>query len=206
MLPDDPADVKVGVRELQGYVGELRRAKVEEYRNKGGEIRLWKGPEHGRASCTPFGEGLSFAVVSDSVLNEARVGFLSHSKTMYRCPHGRVFAFSSPGSFGVSPASRSFCGPRPLPVFCIRYRIPTTSVLVVPAARLLSLCARDLVAIREIKGERARGFSFENNYSGFRKVYKYLLDYLLWKLISIFRSRAVKEANNASDGQQLRST
>lgn len=29
-------------------------------------------------------KGLSFAVVSDSVLNEARVGFLSHPKTMCR--------------------------------------------------------------------------------------------------------------------------
>jgi len=59
MLPaEDPVDGEDWcVRELQGYVGELRRAKVE-YRNKGGEIRLWKGPEHGRASCIPFGEGV----------------------------------------------------------------------------------------------------------------------------------------------------
>lgn len=56
MLPDDPVDVKVGVREPQGYVGEPRaESEGGVYRNKGGEIRLWKGPEHGRASCTPFG-------------------------------------------------------------------------------------------------------------------------------------------------------
>lgn len=60
----------------------------------------------------PWREGLSFAVVSDSVLNEARVGFLSHPKTMCRAAPTVV---SLPSvrlalPFGVS-LLRSFCSP-----------------------------------------------------------------------------------------------
>lgn len=40
-------------------------------------------------------------LVSDTRVNEARVGFLSHPKTMCRSPHNRVFAFGPSSSFTV---------------------------------------------------------------------------------------------------------
>lgn len=84
------------------------------------------------------GEGLSFAVVSDSVLNEARVGFLSHPKTMCRAAPMIVSLPSVRLAHSASPCFALSVALRPLPVFCIRYRIPTTSVPVVFATRFLS--------------------------------------------------------------------
>jgi len=133
MLPDDSSETKVAVRELQGYVGEL--AKVE-YQGVKKENLPKKRPGHGHMSCfSSARENLSFVVVSDSVLNEARVGFLSHPKTMcgaaptvMSLPLVCLACLASP-CFALSVALR------PLPVFCIRYRIPTTSVLVVFATK-----------------------------------------------------------------------
>lgn len=123
--------------------GECQVKKEEEEEEGGTEDRRGKGPGETRAHVVYFSFGRrgsdSFAVVSDSVLNEARVEFLSHPKTMR--PRAaptvpRVSAFgpavrlvvrrllprfvSSPG---LPPLPSG-----PLPVFCIRYRIPTTSV------------------------------------------------------------------------------
>lgn len=83
-------------------------------------------------------EGLSFAVVSDSVLNEARVGFLSHPKTMCRTAPTVVSLPSVYLARSASPCFALSVVLQPLPVFCIRYRIPTTSVPVVFATRFLS--------------------------------------------------------------------
>lgn len=106
-----------------------------------------------------LGEGPSFAVVSDSVVNEARVGFLSHPKTMCRAAPTVV---SLPS---VRPA-RSPCfvllsaALRPLPVFCIRYRIRTTSVPVVFATGLLSAvprgCPSLVIVVKRTRNGRPR--------------------------------------------------
>lgn len=103
-----------------------RRREVAEGRNR---------ERHGHTSCTLGRGSIPLPVVSDSALNEARVGFLSHPKTMCRralaAPAGRVFAFRRLARLaygGVSLASFFLGLPWPLPVFCIRYRIPTTSV------------------------------------------------------------------------------
>jgi len=66
-LPGDPSEGKVG--ELRGYVGES--AKVE----RGRENPPCGGDRD--ASCFTPSRGLSRAVVSDSMLNEARDGFLT---------------------------------------------------------------------------------------------------------------------------------
>jgi len=121
MLPDSTA--KVSVRELQGYVDEM----AKEYRGVEKENLPWRGPRHGHTSCSPLARVYP-AVVSDSVLNEPRVGFLSHPKTMCRTA---LTVVSLPLVYLARLASPFFALSvvlRPLPVFCIRYRIPTTSV------------------------------------------------------------------------------
>ena len=161
MLPDDSTEAKVGVRELQGYVGEM----AKKYRGVKKENLPWKGPRHGHTSCSPSARVYP-AVVSDSVLNEPRVGFLSHPKTMCRTAPTIVSLPSVYLARSGSPCFVLSVVLRPLLVFCIRYCIPTTSVPVVFATRFLSpFCAGAGRGDHRKKGEkRPCECPFRNSY------------------------------------------
>lgn len=130
-------------------------------------MRLGPRDMGARASYTPARRELS-NVASDSVVNEARVGFLSHPKTMrpnarfvsllsrLRLLHARARARArSAPSFVLSVACPPHPISRPLPVFCIRYRIPTTSGLRsrFSAAGLTVVPRRCRVAVKRTKDE-----------------------------------------------------
>lgn len=95
MLPGDPTKAKVAAREPQGYVGELAESG-------GRRRRVRRGRDRARVV---YSLGGAILAVSDSALNEPRVGFLSHPRTMCRVAAAvlssstayRVFAFGSLG-------------------------------------------------------------------------------------------------------------
>lgn len=99
----------------EGGECQVKKVEEEEEEEEGGtEGRRGKGPGETWAHVVYFSFGRrgsgSFAVVSDSVLNEARVGFLSHPKTMLpaRCPHGpSCLRFQARGSARRSASSPS---------------------------------------------------------------------------------------------------
>lgn len=108
MLPDDSSQSegwRAGAARLRGWASEGGVPGSKEGESAVEGIGTWA---HVVFS---LGEGLSFAVVSDSVLNEARVGFLSHPKTMCRVAPTIVSLPSVRLARSGVSLLRSFCSP-----------------------------------------------------------------------------------------------
>lgn len=103
----------IRIQKPQGYVGESAkvedRIKEKDKKEGNGGGARWR--ERERQAYVVYSLRGSMLVVSDTTVNEARVGFLSHPKTMCRSPHNRVFAFGPSSSFTVPcPAAPSAFG------------------------------------------------------------------------------------------------
>lgn len=180
MLPDDSTEAKVGVRELQGYMGEDGVSGSKEGDSAVEGIGTWA-----HVVFSPD-EGLSFAVVSDSVLNEARVGFLSHPKTMCRAaptvvslPSVRPAPSASP-CLVLSAALQAFTGF--LHQISYTYDLSTGRFCDQVPRAVPCGCPPQVIVVKRAK-ERARECLSENSYSSEKKPTNPLDYYLLRKSI-----------------------
>lgn len=105
MPPDDPIEAKV-VACGSCKVTWASSAKLA-CRCKRGENSPC-GRDPGTRARVVYSLGGTIHVVSDSVLNEARVGFLSHPKTMRRCPLAIVSLLLVRLARSASPSSSFF--------------------------------------------------------------------------------------------------